>query len=112
MMSSHAEESAPISNVLQATDNHYQNMVSYKTYRLPNNSQTYNQKMTARTGRYAKHIKTLMKAYQLDGKDPITVLRSLAQLKRARNYNEFSEGMALQIIPSSVKGGPAPSLIV
>lgn len=53
---------------LYAADSHSQNVVNFKTYRLLNKSHIYNGKVAARTGKYANHMKTMMKTYKFDAK--------------------------------------------
>lgn len=66
--------------------------------------------MVARTGKYAKHMETPIKAYELDDKDPITILRFLVLFKKACVPNNLSEAMALWIISNFLKDGPAYKL--
>lgn len=82
IMSSAAEDRAHKIKISHATDSCFQNVVTYKTYRLLGKLQTHNGKMATHTGRYVKRMKTLMKIYKLEDKNPITVFRFLAQIKR------------------------------
>lgn len=90
----------------------FQNVVSYKNYRLLDNSQTYHEKMAACTGKYAMRMKTSMKAYKFDDKDHVTVFRFQVQFKRFCDSNKISGGMALWIMPTFMKDETATSLTV
>lgn len=103
---------APKLKVLHATDSQFRNVVNYKTYHLINLDQNSNGKLAARTGKYAKRMETMMKVYKFDDKDPITILRFLAQFKRACDAIGVSKGTALWIMPTFMKDGPAFSLTV
>lgn len=77
-LSQEEKDRAPELNVVHVTSRHFCNVLIYKTHRLINNSQPYNNKMAARSDNYSKHMEMLMQAYKYDDKDPITVLRLLA----------------------------------
>lgn len=66
MTSSDVEDREPKLMVLHFTDSHFQNVVKYNSDRSLEKLQTYNQKMAARTGKYAKLMETLTKAYTFD----------------------------------------------
>lgn len=66
--------------------------------------------MATRTGKYAKRVETLMKAYKLNDKSSITILRFLTQFKRAWASNLVSDGMELLIMSTFIKEGIASSL--
>lgn len=68
--------------------------------------------MAAKTGKYVNRMKTRMRAYKFDYKDPITVLRFLAQLNCAYDSNGVPEEKALHVMPSFMKDRPVSSLIV
>lgn len=61
---------------------------------------------------YAKRMEKLIKAYKFDDKDPIPVLRFLAQFKRASALKGVSEGIELYIMHSFKEDGPSSSLAV
>lgn len=81
MMCSDAKERASKLKVMHETDCYFQNVVRYKTNRLLDKSQTYNGKISARTGKYAKRMEPLLKVHKVDDVNPITILRFLAQFK-------------------------------
>lgn len=66
---------APRPKNLHATDSHFRRVTTYKCYRLPDTSQTYNRKTVAKSGKYVKQMETSVKHYKLDGKNPATLLR-------------------------------------
>lgn len=68
--------------------------------------------MAARTGKYAKLMKALMKAYKFDDKDTITTLCFQAQLKRGCDCSKVSEDIVFWIMPSFKKNKLASSLTV
>lgn len=80
---------------LHATDSQVQNVVNYSTCLLIYKSQAHNEKRAARTGRYAKHMKTLMNACKFDEENQITISRFIAQIKRACDSKGVFEGTAL-----------------
>lgn len=91
MISNEAKDSASKLRHLHATDSHFWKATNYKTCHLPDKSQLYKGKMPARTTKYAKHMKMLMRAYKFDDNYPIATLRFLTRLKRARNSNGVFE---------------------
>lgn len=65
--------------------------------------------MGARIGRYVKRMKTVMKAYKFYHKHPIIALSFVAKFKRACDFDEVSDGMALWKMPSFMKDRPESS---
>lgn len=59
---------------LHAINNHIRSVESYNIYRLLDDSQTYNEDMAARTGKYFKRMKSLKEAYNFDHEDLIATL--------------------------------------
>lgn len=112
MMSSNAEDRAPELEALHDTDSQFQIEASYRTYLLLDGLQTYSEKTPVRTGKYAKRMKTLTKAYTFGDEDPITVQRFLVQFKRACSMNGLPEGKASRIMTALLKDEPASSLTV
>lgn len=62
--------------------------------------------MAAKTGKYFKIMETLMKSYEFDDKDLITLLRFLAHFKCACDSNKVLEDMGLSVTPNFMKKGP------
>lgn len=77
MISSDAEGTVTKLEFLHPTDSHFQDVVKYKTNFLFGNSTTHNGKMVARTGKFVKRTKTLIKLYKFDDKEPFTIPRFL-----------------------------------
>lgn len=65
--------------------------------------------MAARTGRYAKRMKTLLRPYNFDDKNPITMIHFLAQFKSTYDLNGVCGGLDLWTVPTFIIGGPASS---
>lgn len=101
---------APHLKVLHVTNTQFQSVVTYNSYRLVDRMQTCNEMMIAKTGKYVKRLETLMKAYKIDGKITITVMKFLAQFKCPCDFNAVSEGMALWIMPNFIKKRLASSM--
>lgn len=57
-------------------------------------------------------METLIKAYEFDDKNTITILRFLMQFRQAWGSSRVFEGMALKTMPSFMKKRPAASLEV
>lgn len=66
--------------------------------------------MAAKTGKYVKRMETLMKAYKIDDKYPITIMRLLAQFEHELDSNRVSEDTSICVVPNFMKDGPAASL--
>lgn len=109
---SDAEDRVPKLKVWHATYSHLQNVATHKTYYILDRSRTYNKKMAACTNRYAKRVKTLKKAYKFDEKNPIIILRLLAQFRRACNSNKVPKGTTIWNMPTFTKDEFVSSLTV
>lgn len=68
--------------------------------------------MAARMCKYVKCIETLPKAYKFNDKAPISILRFLAQIKRACDSIGVSKCLALLIMSTVVKDKPGFCLTV
>lgn len=65
-MGSEAEEMTPELKVLHETDSNFRKVANYKTYCFLYKWQTYNEKLAACRGKYAKRTRTLTKAYKFN----------------------------------------------
>lgn len=72
--------------------------VNYRTYRLHNHSQKYDENMAGRTAILAKRMETILKFDEIGNLDPVTVLVFLGQLKRACNADGVSEFVAVWLL--------------
>lgn len=102
-MSREGNDHASDLKVLHAMNGHFQNVLSYWTYRMRSKSQLNSGTMVARTSRYSKRNGTPRKAYKFNGKNSITILSILAQFKRACHANEILEVIALRIVSTFIK---------
>lgn len=89
MKSNNDKNRAAKNKVLRATDSHFRNVTSYKTYWLLNLSQIYNGMMASRKGSYAKRIETLVKLYKLVDKKSIPTFVSRRCSRELATLMEF-----------------------
>jgi hypothetical protein len=74
------------------------NILSYKTYRLRNQSQKFTTKMQKELSRIALRMKThIADDQKFSGTDPVSIIRFLEEFKEACDHNGLSEGAALHL---------------
>lgn len=86
--------------------------VDYRTYRIHNRSQKYNEKMTARTAKLANRTKAIMKPYKFEASYPVTILFFLWQSKRPYDSNGVSEWVAMWLLPFFIAKSLAATLTI
>lgn len=106
-LSSNPKQMAPKLKVSHTVKSRSPNVVNYRTYCPLDKSQTYSGKIAARTGKYSKHIETLMKSYKFDSNKPITFLDFVAQFKGVRNSNRAFESVASWNMSTFTRDKPA-----
>jgi hypothetical protein len=73
-------------------------ILSYKTYRLRNQSQKFTTKMQKQLSRIALRMKThIADDQKFSGTDPVSIIRFLEEFKEACDHNGLSEGAALHL---------------
>jgi hypothetical protein len=73
-------------------------ILSYKSYRLRNQSQKFTTKMQKQLSRVALRMKThIADDQKFSGTDPVSIIRFLEEFKEACDHNGSSEGAALHL---------------
>lgn len=94
---------------LDLTSSYLCSVVNYQTYKLAIRFQRYNKMLVARTCKYVKRKKSMMKSYMIDANNPFNIFCFLVCVKESCNSIEVSEKIALWILPNFMKGGPRAS---
>lgn len=83
----------------------FQDVLSYRTYRLKLRDQRYNEKIAAKMTSNKKKISIhILDEQKFDGKDPISILRFLASFKVACDENRIMEGAATRLVLFFLEG--------
>ena len=86
-----------LKNVLIRTSE-LRSVLSYKTYRLRNQSQKFTTKMQKELSRIALRMKThIADDQKFCGTDPVSIIRFLEEFKEACDHNGLSEGASLHL---------------
>jgi hypothetical protein len=81
----------------------YRHLVSYRTYRLEDSSQSFDPSVTAKLSSYAKRLKHSIED-KLSGDEPIKVLQFLRTFKAAADHNRVGEDAAACFVPYFLQG--------
>jgi hypothetical protein len=81
----------------------YRHLVSYRTYRIEDCSQFFDQTITAKLSSYAKRLKHSIKD-KFSEDEPIEVLQFLRTFKETADHNRVREGAAARLAPLFLKG--------
>lgn len=91
---------------LNPSNSRFKRVLSYKTYRLQNRDQREGSQVCKRVASWTKRMGTSIPT-KFNGSDPISVLKFLAQFKKAADQNSISEGGARLVLPSFLAGKAA-----
>lgn len=83
---------------IQVRNSELKTILSYKTYRLRNQSPKFTKKMQKELSKIAMRMKTHISDEQkFTGTDPVSIIRFLEEFKEACDHNGLSEGAALHL---------------
>jgi hypothetical protein len=80
----------------------YKVLVSYRHYRLENQSQRYDKTVTSKLASLVKRLKHAIED-RFGGEEPIEVLAFLRTFKEAADHNDVGEGAAARLLPYFLK---------
>jgi hypothetical protein len=86
--------------------------LSYRTYRLNNQSQRYDSNVAKDLYSYCKKVKPdVPEEFYFSGQDPLAILRFLTSFKLGCDHNGISEGAALRMLPKFMTGQAQRNMI-
>lgn len=92
-------------SVLRPRNHVLRGALSYRTYRLRNICDTYNDKIARKMHSFGKKVKFDMPADgEFNGDEPLEILKFLGEFKNACDNVGVSEGAAVRLLPMMMKG--------